>query len=206
MDNRGWFYLVVFSICAGAAGLLQAGQIPGNSPAGLVPFVKTSGPYSAGNSRARSEIRLPERKANPNCREWKEELCTVCAIDSAFKLSLRNKTKTPLLLCPGMKPGPARVVMMAHAEPTIPGLWEVEFGLGYQTSARNECPHQFVASNNPPLQTAYEVGPITIEAEIPPDGTIQTLACVGLSSARVGEEGKETGASLKVFKLRIASE
>jgi len=96
--------------------------------------------------------------------------------------------------------------MVTHAEPALPGPWEVEFGLGYQTSARNECPHQFIASNNPPLKTAYEVGPISIEAEIPPDGAIETLACVGLSSARVGEGGKETGALLKVFKLRIVSE
>jgi hypothetical protein len=105
-----------------------------------------------------------------------------------------------------MKPGPARVVLMAHAEPAIPGLWEVEFGLGYQTSARSECPHQFIASNNPPLKMAYEVGPITIESEIPADGTIQTLACLGLSSVRVGQEGKETGASLRVLKLQVVSE
>jgi len=158
------------------------------------------------NSSVVAGIQLLKQRANPNCREWRDGACTVCGIDSAISISLKNKTKTPLLLCQDMKPGPARVVMMTHAEPTIPGLWEVEFGLGYQTSARNECPHQFVASNNPPLKTAYEVGPITIEGEIPPDGMIQTLACVGLSSARLGEEGKETGASLKVFELRVVSE
>ena len=96
--------------------------------------------------------------------------------------------------------------MLAHVEPAIRGIWEVEFGLGYHTSARNECPHQFIASNHPPLKTAYEVGPVTIAAEVPPDGTIQALACVGLSSARVDGEGKETGASLRVFKLRVVSE
>ena len=96
--------------------------------------------------------------------------------------------------------------MSTHAEPAIPGVWEVEFGLGYQTSARAECPHQFIASNNPPLKNAYEVGPLKIEGEIPADGMIQALACVGLSSARVGREGEETGASLRVFDLRVVSE
>lgn len=144
--------------------------------------------------------------ANPDCLEWKGEACTVCGIRSVRNFSVPNRTKTPLLLCRGMKPGHSRVVIVTHAEPALPGLWEVEFGLGYQTSARNECPHQFIASNNPPLKTAYEVGPVSIEAEIPPDGTIETLACVGLSSARAGAEGKETGALLRVLKLRIVSE
>jgi hypothetical protein len=147
-----------------------------------------------------------QERANPNCREWKNETCTVCSIDSAIDISVKNKTKTPVLQCRDMKPGPARVEGLTHAEPAIPGVWEVEFGLGYQTSARNECRHQFIASNNPPLKTAYEVGPVTIEGEIPGDGTIQVLACVGLSSARVGGEGRETGASLRVFKLRVVSE
>ena len=146
------------------------------------------------------------KSANPNCREWQKDACTVCAIDSTIDLSVQNKTKTPILVCRGMKFGPAKVEMLTHAEPTIPGVWQLEFGLGYQTSAKEECPHQFIASNNPPLKAAYEVGPITIEAEIPPDGMIQALACVGLSSARVGAEGKETGASLRVFKLRVVSE
>jgi len=130
----------------------------------------------------------------------------VCAIDATLNISVKNKTKTALLRCRDMKPGPARVVMVTHAEPALSGLWEVEFGLGYQTSTRNECPHQFIASNSPPLKTAYEIGPISIETEIPPDGSIETLVCVGLSSARAGEEAKETGASLKISTLRIVSE
>jgi hypothetical protein len=147
-----------------------------------------------------------KESANPNCLEWKNEACTVCGIDSTIDVSVKNKTKTPVLLCRDMKPGPAKVLMVTHAEPAIPGLWEVEFGLGYHTSSRNECPHQFIASNNPPLKTGYEVGPITIEGLIPADGMIQALTCVGLSSVRVGGEGKETGASLKVSGLRIVSE
>ena len=149
---------------------------------------------------------LPIKKASPNCQESKDGVCTVCAIDSAVDVSVQNKTKTPILLCRNMKPGPARVVMTTHAEPAIPGVWEVEFGLGYKTATRSECPHQFIASNNPPLKTAYQVGPITIEGEIPPDGTIQALACVGLSSAQVGTEGKESGASLRISELRVISE
>jgi len=147
-----------------------------------------------------------QKTANANCLGWKNEVCTVCGLDSTLEISVKNKTKTPVLLCRGMKPGPAKLVMSTHAEPAIPGVWEVEFGLGYQTSARAECPHQFIASNNPPLKNAYEVGPIKIEAEIPADGTIQALACVGLSSARVGREGEETGASLRVLDLRVVSE
>lgn len=147
-----------------------------------------------------------QRKGDPNCREWKNQVCTVCGIDSAVDISLKNKTKTPLLLCADMKPGPAKLVMRTHAEPAILGVWELEFGLGYQTSTRVECPHQFIASNNPPLKNGYEIGPITIESEIPLDGTIHALACVGLSSARIGPEGKETGASLRVFDLRVVSQ
>ena len=146
------------------------------------------------------------KSASRNCREWKKGACRVCGIDAAIDLSVQNKTKTPILVCRDMKPGPAKVVMLTHAEPTVSGVWQVEFGLGYQTSAKEECPHQFIASNNPPLKAAYEVGPVTIEAEIPPDGMIQALACVGLSSARAGAEGKETGVSLRVFQLRVVSE
>jgi hypothetical protein len=146
------------------------------------------------------------KSANRNCREWKKDACTACGIDSTIDISVQDKTKTPILVCRDMKPGPAKVVMLTRAEPTIPGVWQVEFGLGYQTSAREECPHQFIASDHPPLKGAYDVGPVTIEAEIPPDGTIQALACVGLSSARVGAEGEQTGASLRVFKLRVVSE
>jgi hypothetical protein len=105
-----------------------------------------------------------------------------------------------------MKPGPAKIVMETNAEPLIPGIWEVEFGVGYKTSAREECPHQYIASNHPPLRANYEIGPISIESEIPPDGVIQVLLCVGLSSAQVGREGRETGASLKISRLRVVSQ
>jgi hypothetical protein len=134
------------------------------------------------------------------------EFCTDCGIDVTTETTIPNKTKTPFLACRDMKPGPARLVMEAHAEPVIAGLWEVEFGLGYKTSAREECPHQFIASNNPPLRTAYEIGPVSIESEIPADGVIQVVLCVGLSSAQVGREGSETGASLKVSRLRVVSQ
>ncbi len=145
-------------------------------------------------------------KSNPNCLRRDHEFCTVCGVEVTTGLSLGNKTKTPLLTCRDMKPGPARLMIETHAEPTISGLWEVEFGIGYRNSAREECPHQFIASDNPPLKTAYEIGPLTIESEIPADGMIQALACVGLSSARVGREGKETGALLKVRRLRVVSQ
>ena len=108
--------------------------------------------------------------------------------------------------CRDMKPGPARLMMETHAEPLISGLWEVEFGLGYKTSAREECPHQFIASDHPPLQTSYQIGPVAIEAAIPADGVIQALLCVGLSSAQAGREGKETGASLNLSRLRVVSQ
>jgi len=188
MRNRHFLYVaLLLSLSVFAAVLVQATQKGRHS---LLPM--------SGN-------RLAEQTADHNCREWQGEVCKECSLDFILDISVRNKTKTPMLLCRGMKPGPARLVMKAHAEPKIPGLWEVEFGLGYQTSARSECPHQFIASNNPPLRAAYEVGPVTIEAEIPPDKMIHVLACVGLSSARVGEEGKETGAALRVFELRVTS-
>jgi hypothetical protein len=97
-------------------------------------------------------------------------------------------------------------MMETHAEPVIPGPWEVEFGLGYKTSVREECPHQFIASDHPPLRAAYEIGPVTIEGEIPPDGVIQGLLCIGLSSAQAGQEGRETGASLNISRLRVVSQ
>jgi hypothetical protein len=134
------------------------------------------------------------------------EFCTDCGIDGTVETTVPNKTKTLLLACRAMKPGPVKLVMETHAEPVIAGLWEVEFGLGYKTSAREECPHQFIASNNPPLRPAYEIGPIAIESEIPADGMIQVLLCVGLSSAQAGREGRETGASLKISRLRVVSE
>ena len=191
MENRRFLPLAFLSLCAIGGGITQARQnwkTPETGESSAVSGLQSAGPT-----------------ANPNCRVWKDEACTVCSLDSSFNISLKSKTKTVVLLCRGMKAGPAGVKMTTHAEPIIPGLWEVEFGLGYQTSARNECPHQFIASNNPPLKTSYEVGTIAIETEIPADGSIQVMACVGLSSARVGAEGKETGASLKVFKLSVVS-
>ncbi len=196
MENRCYLPLALFSLCV-VFGLSEAkiGE----------PRTHNEGAEN-GNSSGLPELRGSRQKTNPNCREWKNETCAVCGIDSASNLSLKNKTKSPVLLCRDMRPGPARLEMTMHAEPAISGLWEVELGLGYQTAVRSECPHQFIASNHPPLKSAYEVGPINIESEIPPDGIIQALACVGLSSARVSGEGKETGASLKVFTLRVVSE
>lgn len=230
MGNRHFVYLAALALCGELAHTRQSREglpVERRDPA---PFAKTlrsyppvqeepsvatlvarpgrpTGRYNGQSVHGSSAPEVTVKTvANPDCLEWKGEACTVCGINSVRNFSVPNKTKSPLLLCRGMKPGPVRVVIVTHAEPTLRGLWEVEFGLGYQTSARNECPHQFIASNNPPLKTAYEVGPVTIEAEIPADGTIQTLACVGLSSARVGEEGKETGALLRVIKLRVVSE
>ena len=146
------------------------------------------------------------RKPNSQCMKREANLCTDCGIDVTTETSIPNKTRTPLLTCHDMKPGPAKIVMETNAEPVNPGLWEVEFGVGYKTSAREECPHQYIASNHPPLQPTYEIGPISIESEIPPDGVIQVLLCVGLSSAQVGREGRETGASLKISRLRVVSQ
>lgn len=143
--------------------------------------------------------------SSSHCIKREANFCTECGIDVATGISIPNKTRTPLPACRDMKPGPARLTMETHAEPIIPGLWEVEFGLGYKTSAREECPHQFIASDHPPLRTAYEIGPVTIEGEIPADGVIQGLLCVGLSSAQTGREGRETGASLKISRLRVVS-
>jgi hypothetical protein len=182
-----FFYLVLLSFLATRRGFAQDEQ-RGESP----PVERM--------------VQLPEERVKPNCLEWKNGACTACGIVSAVDISVKHKTKTPVLLCRDMKPGPAKVIMVTHAEPAISGLWEVEFGLGYHTSTKDECPHQFIASSNPPLKAAYEIGPITIEGEIPADGMIQALACVGLSSARVGGEGKETGASLRIFRLRVVSE
>ena len=201
MGNRRVLYFAALALCLTAGGLARAGPSPRANHERRVPS-------RAGDQTGTQRTYAPivQQKRDPNCREWKGEACTVCAIDATLNISVKNKTKTPLLRCRDMKPGPARVAMVTHAEPAISGLWEVEFGLGYQTSTRNECPHQFIASNSPPLKAAYEIGPITIETEIPPDGTIETLVCVGLSSARAGEEAKETGASLRISTLRIVSE
>src|SRR5215475_9034517 len=196
MENRSFLPLALLSLCA-VSGLSEVsiGEPRTHSAGaknGAAPMV--------------AELHDSRQKTNPSCRQWKGETCTVCGIDSPSSFLLKNKTKTPVLLCRDMKPGPARLEMTSHAEPAISGLWEVEFGLGYQTALRSECPHQFIASSNPPLKPAYEVGPINIKSEIPPDGMIQALACVGLSSAQVRKEGKETGASIKVFTLRVVSE
>ena len=191
MQNRFFLFVALMSLCAVGGVISEAGQ--------------TWERLGGGGRSALSGLNATTQRANQNCREWKKDTCAVCGLDS-INLLLRNKTKTPVLLCRDMKPGPARVEMTTYAEPAIPGLWEVELGLGYQTSARSECPHQFIASNHPPLKAAYEVGLIGLESEIPPDGVIRVLACVGLSSARVSEEGKETGASLKVSTLRVVSE
>ena len=202
MNSRCFFGFAFLLVWATLGGFAQGKHILENFFRDRTHFVQEPERYS----QVQQEQVLDKEKANPNCREWKNEACTVCGIDSVIDISLKNKTKTPILLCRDMKPGPAKVVMLTHAGPAIPGVWEVELGLGYQTSTRAECPHQFIASNNPPLKNAYEVGPITIEGEIPSDGIIQALACIGLSSARVGREGKETGASLRVFDLRVVSE
>lgn len=201
MDTRQFYCLLVLTIFALAGGITTTRQSAANQPFEIARRTDTSTKYVAVQ-----EKRVTAQRSNPNCREWNDEGCTACGVDEVLNISVKNKTKTPLLLCRNMKPGPARVVMITHAEPATAGLWEVEFGLGYQTSVRSECPHQFIASNSPPLRLAYDVGPISVESEIPLDGTIQTLACVGLSSARVGKEGKETGASLKVTKLLVVSE
>jgi hypothetical protein len=201
VDNRRLLCVPVLLLCAVEAGFAQAKHGWGNPSIDGADFAQTLQRYAPV-----AEEQSVAKRANPKCLEWKNGACTVCGIDSAIDILLKPMTKTPILLCRDMKPGPARVVMSTHAEPAIRGLWEVEFGLGYQTPAREECPHQFIASSNPPLKNAYEVGPVTIEGEISADGTIQALACVGLSSARVGGEGKETGASLRIFKLRVVSE
>jgi hypothetical protein len=187
VDKWRFFCLALLLLCADR-GLAQSQR-----PVAGSPFIPAG-------------IQLRRERANPNCKEWENTACKVCRIEATIDISVKNKMMTPILQCWDMKPGRAKVVMVTHAEPAIPGLWEVEFGLGYKTATRTECPHQFIASNNPPLKTAYGVGPLTIEGEIPPDGMIQTLACVGLSSARVGGEGKETNALLRIFKLCVISE
>ena len=202
MNNRRFLCFAFFVLWLTTGGLTQERR-------SLVNLSRDGTHFAQGRERYSSvqqEQPGDKEKANPNCREWKDGACTVCGIDSAIDISLKNMTKTPVLFCRDIKPGPAKLVMQTHAAPAIHGVWEVEFGLGYQTSIRAECPHQFIASDHPPLKNAYEIGPISIEGEIPPDGTIQALACVGLSSARVGREGKQTGASLRVFSLRVVSE
>lgn len=209
MDKRRLFYVAVLSL-----GVLEP-ELANVGPGGGWPWTgqlqanasvhaKASPAGDAGTPQTYATN--AQEKSKPICRAWNGQECTACGIVAPLKIAVKNKTKTPLLLCRNMKPGPVRVEMTTHAEPTIPGLWEVEFGTGYRTSTRSECPHQFIASNNPPLKPAYEIGPIAIETEIPRDGTIEILVCVGLSSARVDREGKETGASLEISKLTIVTE
>jgi hypothetical protein len=186
MKNRRIFWIVLLPICVTGALADSRSATWGNS--------------------ALEEVRIPTDSLTAKCLQRENGVCTVCGIEAATNTKVSNKTRTSLLTCRGMKPGPAKLVMETRAEPVIPGLWEVEFGFGYHTSAKEECPHQFIASNNPPLRAAYEIGPISIDAEIPPDGIVQPLVCVGLSSARVGGEGKETGASLNISKLKIVSQ
>jgi hypothetical protein len=187
MHGRPFLYLVVSLLSASGAAFAQAA-----TPERTVSSAQ--------------EVENAGRKSTSQCMKREADLCTECAIDVTTEISIPNKTRTPLPACYDMKPGPARLVLETHAEPVAPGLWEVEFGLGYKTSTREECPHQYIASNNPPLRPAYEIGPISIESEIPADGAIQILLCVGLSSAQVGQEGRETGASLKISRLRVVSQ
>jgi hypothetical protein len=197
VDYRRFFYLALLLL---SAGIPKFSDLKSGKPETYLyrsPVV--NGSFVEG-------VEPPGDKSNPNCLRRDNNSCTVCGMDVTTGMSLRNMTKTPLLMCRDMKPGPTKLMIETHAEPTISGLWEVEFGIGYHTSAREECPHQFIASDNPPLKTAYEMGPLTIESEIPVDGMIQALACVGLSSARVGREAKETGASLKVCRVRVVSQ
>lgn len=65
-----------------------------------------------------------------HCMKREGNFCTDCGIDVTTGIAIPNKTRTPLPACRDMKPGPARLTMETHAEPVIPGLWEVEFGLG----------------------------------------------------------------------------
>jgi hypothetical protein len=187
MHGRPFLYLAVWLLSASGAAFAQAA-----TPEQTVPSAR--GVENAGG------------KSTSQCMKREANLCTECGIDVTTWISIPNKTRTPLPACHDMKPGPARLVLETHAEPVAPGLWEVEFGLGYKTSAREECPHQYIASNHPPLRPTYEIGPISIESEIPADGTIQILLCVGLSSAQVGQQGRETGASLRISRLRVVSQ
>jgi hypothetical protein len=207
VKNRRFLRIVLLSICL-------TGTFARDLSARIATFVErkhgrpatlTDTPKAWRNSVV-EQVRVATDPLNAKCLQRENGICTSCGIDTITNAKVSHKTRTFLLTCRGIKPGPAKLVMETRAEPVSPGLWEVEFGLGYRTSAREECPHQFIASNNPPMKAVYEIGPISIEAEIPPDGIIQALVCVGLSSARAGGEGKETGASLKISKLKIVSQ
>jgi hypothetical protein len=207
MKNRRFLRMVLLSIClTGAfARVLSASIATFVEHKHRQPATHTYTPKAWRNSVVK-EVKVATDPLDAKCLQRENGICTSCGIDATTNTKVSNKTRTFLLTCRGMKPGPAKLVMATRAEPVSPGLWEVEFGLGYHTSAREECPHQFIASNNPPIKAVYEIGPISIEGEIPPDGIIQAMVCVGLSSARAGGEGKETGAALKISKLGIVSQ
>jgi hypothetical protein len=209
VHNRPFLYLAVCLLSASGAASAQESQ------AYAIPIPQTTTPALMEATSERSVwsdnafaqgVGNAGRKPSSHCLKREANFCIDCGMDVSTEMSIPNKTKTPLLTCRDMKPGPARLVMETYAEPVISGLWEVEFGLGYKTSAREECPHQFIASNHPPLRSAYEIGPVAIEGEIPADGVIEVLLCVGLSSAQVGREGRETGASLKISRLSVVSQ
>ena len=204
MKNRRFLCVVLLSICltGGLARVLSARIATLLEP----KHGQSTTSILASKAHGNPEGQNPEDSANAKCQQSENGICTVCGIDATTSTKVSNKTRTSLLACRGMKPGPAKLIIETHAEPWIPGMWEVEFGLGYHTSAREECPHQFIASNKPPIRAAYEIGPISIDGRIPPDGIIHALVCIGLSSARVGGEGKETGASLKISTLKIVSQ
>ena len=201
MHERRFVCFALFLLWLTTGGLTQERQGMELLSRNRTPSGQQPQPYSFQHEQV-----INKEKSDANCRKWESGACTICGIDSPVKISLESKTKTPILLCRDIRPGPAKLMMEAHAEPAIPGVWEVEFGLGYQTSLRAECSHQFIASEHLPLKNAYDMGPITIEGEIPADGTIQALACVGLSSARTGREAKEAGAVLRISSLLVVSE
>lgn len=206
MENRRLLGVVFLSLCiTGALAHTLSARI-----ATFVEFKRAQPSAHTYTSKTLSnsfveDAQVTTESLNAKCLQRENGACVVCGIDTAINTSVSHKTRTPLLTCRGMKPGPAKLIMETHAEPAIAGLWEVELGLGYHTSSREECPHQFIASNNPPIRAAYEIGPISVDGDIPPDGIIRATVCVGLSSARVGNEGKETWASLKISKLKIVS-
>ena len=208
MGIRQFFGILVMSFCATGAILAHANstrsspfsEVGRARPEAYASTLRINGNFAAEN------ISLLAGTLSGHCLQRKNAACTVCGINGATSISVNHKTRTVLLNCSGMKPGPTQLVMETHAEPVSPGLWEVEFGIGYHTSVREECPHQFFSSNQRTPQPAYEIGPISIDGEIPSDGNMQALVCVGLSSAREGGAGKETGAALKISKLQIVSQ